>query len=497
MKDKEKLLGLDEPLRFIFSHSALREGWDNPNVFQICALRDMRTERQRRQTIGRGLRLCVNSRGERQRGFDVNTLTVVATESYEQFAEQLQHEIEQDTGIRFGVVAVDQLAAVPVEDDHGQPATLGHDRARALLTHLQVSGYIDGAGKVQDRLRRALKQDVVDVPAEFTAQRAQITEVLRKCAGRLEIRNADERRPVRPRRAVLHSPEFSALWDRIKHKTTYRVRFDNKQLIEECTKALRDAPAIPRTRLQWRKADVTIGAAGVEATEREGAATITLEETDIELPDLITALQDRTQLTRRSICRILSESERLGDFRRNPQRFIEIAASSIDQCKRRALVDGVKYQRLGTEHYYAQEMFEQEEITGYLKNMLTETRKSVYEQVVYDSGTEAAFAEQLERNTAVKVYAKLPGWFEVPTPLGGYNPDWAVLVEQDGAERLYLVVETKGSTSADDLRYAEYAKITCGRAHFDALAVRESRAHYVAASDLDGALAQTSNAVST
>ena len=497
MKEKEKLLSLDEPLRFIFSHSALREGWDNPNVFQICSLRDMRTERQRRQTIGRGLRLCVNRKGDRQRGFDVNTLTVVATESYEEFAEGLQHEIENDTGIRFGIVGAHQFAAMTVRGDDGQQAPLGHDRAQALLAHLRASGYIDTGGRVQDRLRRALKQDLVDVPAEFTAQRDQISEVLRKCAGRLEVRNADERRSVRPRQAVLHSPEFKALWDRIKHKTTYRVRFDSEALIDQCTKALRDAPTIPRTRLQWRKADVAIGAAGVEATEREGSATITLRETDIELPDLITTLQDRTDLTRRSICRILAGSKRLSDFTHNPQRFIEIAARAIGECKRRALVDGVKYLRLGADHYYAQELFEQEEITGYLKNMLQETRKSVYEHVVYDSGTEATFAAQLERNIAVKVYAKLPGWFQVPTPLGGYNPDWAVLVEQDGAERLYLVVETKGSTSQEDLRYSEFAKITCGRAHFDALAVRESRARYVVASDLDGALAEPGNTPST
>ncbi len=496
MKDKEKLLSPEEPLMFIFSHSALREGWDNPNVFQICSLRDMRSERQRRQTIGRGLRLCVNSSGERQRGFDVNTLTVVATESYEEFAERLQHEIENDTGIRFGIVEAHQFAAMTSLDDSGQQAALGHDWAQILLTHLRASGYIDTEGRVQDRLKQALQQDLVDIPDEFAAQRDQITEMLRKYAGRLEIRNADERRPVRPRQAVLHSPGFKALWDRIKHKTTYRVRFDNENLIRQCTKALRDAPTIPRTRLQWRKADVAIGAAGVEATEREGAATDTLRETDIELPDLITTLQDRTQLTRRSICRILAGSRRLSDFRHNPQRFIEIAARAIGECKRRALVDGVKYQPLGKDHYYAQELFEKEELTGYLKNMLQETRKSVYEHVIYDSGTEAAFAEQLERNIAVKVYAKLPGWFQVPTPLGGYNPDWAVLVDQDGAERLYLVVETKGSTSQDDLRYSEYAKNACGRAHFDALAVRESRARYVVASDLDGALAQTSGAAS-
>lgn len=221
----------------------------------------------------------------------------------------------------------------------------------------------------------------------------------------------------------------------------------------------------------------------MEAIERIGAQTIVLEEVDIELPDLLTDLQDRTQLTRRTIHRILTGSLRLDDFKRNPQQFIELAAEAINRCKRLAVVDGIKYQRLGGEHYYAQELFEQEELTGYLKNML-DAAKSVYEQVVYHAGTEATFADALEKNTAIKVYAKLPGWFTVPTPLGSYNPDWAVLVEKDGAERLYFVVETKSSLFTDDLRDNESAKIECGKAHFNALAVGESPAQYLVARTL-------------
>src|SRR5690606_5226971 len=282
---------------------------------------------------------------------------------------------------------------------------------------------------------------------------------------------------VRPRPVVLHSPEFKALWDRIRDKTTYRVEFHNEKLVEACTKALRDAPAIPKTRLQWRKADIAIGKGGVEATERDGAQTVVLEETDIELPDLLTQL------------RVLTGSGRLDDFKRNPQAFIELAAEAINRCKRLAILDGIKYKRLGDEHYYAQELFEQEELTGYIRNMLTETRKSVFESVVYDSGTEAAFADGLEKNEAVKVYAKLPGWFKVPTPLGSYNPDWAVLVEKDGAERLYLVVETKSSLFTDDLGDKESAKIECGKAHFKALEVRETPARYVVARTVDDIIA--------
>lgn len=227
--------------------------------------------------------------------------------------------------------------------------------------------------------------------------------------------------------------------------------------------------------------DIAIGKAGVAATEKAGAATVVLDEADIELPDLLTDLQDRTQLTRRTIVRVLTGSGRLDDFKRNPQQFIELAAETINRCKRLALVDGIKYQKLGDQHVYAQELFEKEELTGYLKNMLLDTQKSIYEHVVYDSTTERDFADGLEKNEAIKLYAKLPGWFKVPTPLGTYNPDWAVLVEEDGTQRLYFVVETKSSLFTDDLRDKESAKIECGKAHFTALGVGENPARYVVA----------------
>ena len=488
MKDKEKLLSLDTPLKFIFSHSALREGWDNPNVFQICVLRDVHSERERRQTIGRGLRLCVDRQGERVRGFDVNTLTVVARESYEEFAEHLQQEIARDTGIRFGVVERHQFAAIPVVGDDGKTTDLGFAASQELWQHLHGTDYIDAQGRIQDSLRQALKDDSFAPPERFAALQVEIADVLRKLAGRLDIKNADDRRRVRPRQAVLRSAEFNALWDRVKHKTTYRVQFDNDKLLVECAQALQDAPAIPRTRLQWRKADIAIGQAGVEATERAGSATVVLEEGYIPLPDVLTELQDRTRLTRRGVQRILTDSLRLDDFKRNPQAFIELATQAINRCKRQALVDGIKYQRLGDERYYAQELFETEELTGYLRNMLDAT-KSVYEQVVYESDIEARFADQLEKNGAVKLYAKLPGWFEVPTPLGAYRPDWAVLVDTEAGTRLYLVVETKGSLYADHLRLTEDAKIKCGRAHFAALEVRDPPAHYEVATSVEGLLA--------
>lgn len=497
MKHKERLLSFETPLKFIFSHSALKEGWDNPNVFQICSLRDIQSERERRQTIGRGLRLCVNQAGERVRGFEVNTLTVIAMESYESFAENLQKEIEQETGIRFGIVEPHQFAAVSVLGPDGASTPLGFEQSKVLWEYLKDAGHLDHKGKVQDSLKVALVDGTLALPAEFDAQRGQIAEVLRRVSGRLEIKNADDRRQIPLRKdsggkAIYLSDEFKALWDRIKHQTTYRVQFDNAKLVTDCIEALQRAEPIKKARLQWRKANVSIGKAGVEATEKAGASTVVLvlDESDVELPDILTDMQDRTQLTRRSITAILIGSGRLDDFKRNPQQFIEIASETINRCKRMALVDGIKYQRLGDTQFYAQELFQQDELTGYLKNMLSGATKSIYESVVCDSETERSFADQLEKNDAIKLYAKLPGWFKVPTPLGSYNPDWAILVELDGEQRLYFAVETKSSLFTDDLRDKESAKIACGREHFRALAVGESPARYIVARNVDDVLAE-------
>ncbi|HAU0911802.1 TPA: DEAD/DEAH box helicase [Legionella pneumophila] len=500
MKEKEKLLSFDTKLKFIFSHSALKEGWDNPNVFQICTLRDMGSERERRQTLGRGLRLCVDQSGMRLRGNEINTLTVIATENYEKFADNLQKEIEQDTGIRFGIVEEHQFADIKVVSEAGEPQALGFAQSKKVWQFLKDENYVDANGKVQDTLRARLKNGTFELSDEIKQEliekhgeaqteivTSDIQGLLRKLAGKLDIKNADDRKVIRTREAVLESDEFKALWNRIKYKTTYRVEFDNRKLIHDCAEAIRSLPPITKTRAQFRKADIAIGKGGVTADETSASGFTTIHENDIELPDIITDLQDKTQLTRKSIVQILRDSRRLQDFSRNPQQFIDYCAESINRTKRLALVDGIRYTQIGEEHYYAQELFQQEELKGYLKNTL-ETKKSVYTHVVYDSaGIEKTFAEELEKNDKVKVYAKLPTWFKIPTPLGTYNPDWAVVVEDDDEEKIYFVVETKGSTWWDDLRHLEGAKIKCGEKHFEEIAKEnENPAHYVKATDVVG-----------
>ena len=437
MQDKEKLLSFESPLKFIFSHSALREGWDNPNVFQICTLRDIHSNLERRQTIGRGLRLCVNQEGKRLHGFEVNTLTVIATESYQAFAENLQKEIEKNTGVRFGIVEKHAFATVIITDEEGKAKPLGSDQSEVLWKHLVTEGHIDSKGKIKNSLRQSLIEGSLTVPESFKGELEQIANILRKNAGRLDIKNADERRRVRTNQKILQSKEFSELWNRIKYKTSYRVKFDSEILIKSCSKDLEEAPAIPKAQIQWRKADVSIGKAGVDTTEkRNEAETKRLTQSDIELPDILTELEKRTQLTRRTIYRILLYSNRLEDFKTNPQKFIELVTEVINRCKELTIVDGIKYQRLGDEHYYKQEFFSRNELNGYLKNLI-DVDKSVYKHVVWDSKVESDFVKQLENESAIKVYTKLPSWFTVFTPLGNYNPDWAVLVEQENVERLY------------------------------------------------------------
>ena len=485
MKDKEKLLSFDTKLKFIFSHSALKEGWDNPNVFQICSLREIGTERERRQTIGRGLRLCVNQEGLRLRGNDINTLTVVATEGYEEFAENLQKEIEADTGIRFGIVEKHQFAVIQTQDSNGNPAPLGVDISEKIWAFLNEQELVDKKGKIQDSLKEALKSGTFDLPEEFQAHKDDVTAILKKLAGKLDIKNADERKTIKLNKEKFLGDDFKQLWDRIKYKTTYRVNFNNEKLISDAAKAIGDCPPITKTRARFRKAGLEIGKGGVYVEKGKESLFTTINENDIELPDILTDLQDKTQLTRGSIVKILQECRRLQDFARNPQQFIEMATEAINRTKRLTLVDGIKYHKIGEQEYFAQELFEQEELKGYLQNTVSAI-KSVYEQIIYNSaGVEKNFAEDLDANEAVKVYAKLPSWFQVPTPLGSYNPDWAVLIEDNGQERLYFVVETKGSNWWDDLRSNEGAKIRCGEKHFEEIATDKNPARYIRATSVD------------
>ena len=468
MKEKEKLLGFDSKLKFIFSHSALKEGWDNPNVFQICTLNETNSVIKKRQEIGRGLRIAVNQDGERVHGFEVNTLTVMANESYEKFAEQLQKEIEQEEGIKFGVVEEHIFANIVVPIDDYTNEYLGVDASKTLWNHLKTVGYIDAKGKVQDSLKTALKSGQLDLPEEFKLHIPQIATVLKKVSGNLNIKNRDDKKKVTLNKAIYLSEEFKQLWDRIKYRTTFRVDFDVDALIVKCAKEIKTNLQVGKARFIYRKAKAEIDRGGVHANLVQETASV-YEARSFELPDLISYLQNETNLTRRTIVKIINDSGRLESFKNNPQKFIEQVSAIIQHQMRLFVVDGIKYHKIGDDHYYAQELFSDNELFGYLKKNMVESQKSVFDHVVYDSDVELEFATAFERSDDIKLYAKLPGWFKIDTPLGTYNPDWAVLIEVDGKEKLYFVVETKSTSYSDERRPKENAKIKCGKRHFEAL----------------------------
>ncbi|MUK76597.1 DEAD/DEAH box helicase [Aliivibrio fischeri] len=475
MKDKEKLLSMDEKLRFIFSHSALKEGWDNPNVFQICTLNETNSVMKKRQEIGRGLRLAVDQSGERvPYGFEVNTLTVMANESYDQFVAALQKEIEEEEGIKFGAVEKHQFANIVISDEHDTKEFLGAKKSEDIYQHLADKGYIDKKGKILDSLKTALVDNTVSLPESVQEHSDAILATLTKVAKGLSIKKHEEKKTATLRedngKQIVLGDDFKALWDRIKYKTTYRVNFSVGELVHKCIKEIRASVAVASAKFEYKKVKVAITEAELETFDEESKIQY-YRNRNFQLPDVVTYLESNTNLTRKTVVDILlGLGDKLEAFKNNPQRFIELASEVIRKQMRLAIVDGISYHRIGDEDYYAQELFQEEELTGYLKNMV-EANKSVYDYIICDSDTEFEFAEKLEESTDVKLYAKLPAWFKIDTPLGSYNPDWAVLIDkEDGmSDQLYFVVETKSSIFSDDLRASEQAKIDCGIEHFKAL----------------------------
>lgn len=481
MKDKEKLLSFDSKLKFIFSHSALREGWDNPNVFQICTLNETSSVMKKRQEIGRGLRLAVNQDGEREYGFETNTLTVVANESYEEFVFKLQKEIEEDSGIKFGLVETHVFSNIKMKDADGKEVFVGAENSQKIWNFLKENEYINDKGKAQDKLKLDLKNDKLVVPEEFKEQKAQIESVLKKITKGLSVKNADARTRVELNKRAEIQEDFKLLWNKIKYKTRYRLNFDPQELITRCATEIKNTLVVPKTFAEVVKVKVDVGRGGVEATDKREQKYV-MDDKSFVLPDIVSYLQNETNLTRKTIVDILIKSERLEDFKKNPQRFIDEVQKIIKNQMRHFIVNGIKYHKLGDDHYYAQELFDVKELTGYLEKNLVKSERSIYNYVIYDSDIEKKFAEQFERNDEVKVYAKLPGWFKIDTPLGGYNPDWAVLIEKNEESKLYFVVESKGTNVLDELRPSEKAKILCGEKHFEAIG---TDAEFMVAKDYD------------
>ena len=476
MKDKERLLSMDNPLRFIFSHSALREGWDNPNVFQICTLKESKgTYISRRQEIGRGLRLCVNQEGERVEDYGVNRLTVMANESYAEFVSGLQTEIERDTNIKFGIVEKHSFANVKRADNKnfGENIYMGYDKSENLFKYLVKEEYITDKGSITDKLKVALDptndEEKLKLDEEFVDFYIGIYEELNKRVKTYEIKDASKKKKVELNKAVLESEEFINLWNRINEKTIYRLDFDTDELIRKCIEDIMIMPKVsaPRVYLTKDIIDTIDRRSGIEGrTIREDQDNL---EYKIELPDIITDLQNKTNLTRKTIIKILVDSKRLDDFKRNPQKYIEEVTKIIRSNLRIMAVDGITYHKFRGGEYYSIDNFDNSELITYLNDKVVESKKSPYNYAICDSDVEMRFAKKFEEREDVKVYVKLPNWFKIETPIGSYNPDWAVVISQNDEDRLYFVVETKGNSNIDMLRAEEKAKIKCARKHFEAL----------------------------
>lgn len=312
-----------------------------------------------------------------------------------------------------------------------------------------------------------MEEGSIDIPEDYESIRKEIIEVIEKPTKNLPIKVATDRRKIKVRKQVLNNPIFEQFWNSIKCMTTYSVDYDSEELIKNCVNAFNEKLKVKAPKLIYLKSGLTIDASGVHAQENGETDVIEFDEEDIALPDIVTFLQNQTDLTRNTIVRILTESNTLDQFKKNPQEYMEKCARLVNNEMKNLIKDGIKYTKTG--EYYDQELFANEELFGYLDKNMVEANKSVYNYVVYDSKQERKFVESLENNSKVKYYTKLPDWFKIKTPIGNYNPDWAILMESEDETKMYFVIETKGSTDESSLRDKEDYKIKCGRKHFEAL----------------------------
>ena len=545
MKDKEWLVSFDCPLRFIFSHSALKEGWDNPNVFQVCTLIDQKSTFTCRQKIGRGLRLCVNQDGERIEDKNINILHVMANESFAEFAETLQKEIEDETGIKFGTLQISLFSGVKYtetktiertitaaeeqkviqiinknaecKNDEGKSAAeiitetfekepeivniafseigeeknisavcivnselvctetvtvekeVSHDDAQELMQHFEKKGYVSKSGKIKDTMKNALRNGTLDLPKKFEAARERLESVVKKADNKPPIWDDSKNVTVHLKKQAMLSPEFMELWSKIKQKTAYRVQIDTEKLVENCVKELKAMPEIPKARLVSQTAQINIQNPGVTYTERE-FKTADIDDTYSSLPYILGIISEETLIKRATVARIINESGRAKDFLNNPQAFTEKCLEIIRHNRHALAIDGIKYVKLDGQEYYAQEIFDSAELVANLDKNAVAVNRSIYDHIIYDSSTiEKPFAKALDDDPDVKMFFKIPDRFKIETPIGTYNPDWAVYLERDGEKKLFFILETKGTTELFGLRTPEQLKIHCGTEHFKAL----------------------------
>lgn len=462
MKGKEKLLDQSNPVRFIFSHSALKEGWDNPNVFQICMMRESSSENDRRQTIGRGLRLPVRQDGTRVFDEQINQLTVIANESYRDFASNLQKEYKK-AGIQIGYVRRGEFARITLHDEPDK--TLGHAASGEIWAHLQRRGYIDDDGKVLANFTPQNTGFNLDLPGELQQYHSEVVDIIESCKIDKFVKDARNKQKIRLNKEVMYSPELETLWKKISRKTTYRVSFDNGQVTMASIETIKRAPEIKALRVEVVKNKVKLLRGGIHNAGIVGESATNLAGT-FELPDIISELQDETGLTRRTIVDILQGSNRLHEFLKNPYDYIQLVKNSIKSVLASVVIDGIQYEKIAEEVYELREFQRdsEEEVERFIDRLyeVKNTQKTITDKLALDSSTESEFANYLDNREDIKLFLKLPARFVIPTPVGPYNPDWAIVKEVDGNEKVYMVRETKNGGE----RESELQKIHCATEHF-------------------------------
>lgn len=493
MKNKELLLDRDpkkSPVRFIFSHSALREGWDNPNVFQICTLKQSSSDVRKRQEVGRGLRLCVNQDGERMDtnvlGNDVhnvNVLTVIASESYDSFAKGLQAEIAEAVADRPKSITPELFIGKAIKDIHDNEQIIDDKLGRAIHFDLIVKGYIDKTGALTDKYYDDKANDLIQVADEVSDSKDAVIGIIDSIydAKSMQFENARSNNvELQLDEDKVSMPEFKALWNKINSKSVYVVDFDTDELVRNAISALDSKLRVSKIfykvesgtmkQIKSKEALETSGSFVKEAASTYGSKNAVNSNVKY---DLVGKLVDETGLTRKAIIQILQgiESAVFNQFKDNPEEFIIKAASLINDEKATAIIEHITYDVL--DEKYNTNVFTDPTIKGRLGANAMKVNKHLYDHIIYDSTNEKNFVSELDINSDVAVYVKLPDGFYISTPVGRYNPDWAIAFYEGTVKHIYFVAETKGSMNSMQLRLIEESKLHCAREHFKAISKRD------------------------
>jgi type III restriction enzyme len=476
---KERLLSFDEPVRFIFSHSALREGWDNPNVFVMGMLKKSDNTVSRRQEIGRGLRLSVDQRGERMDNpvtvHEINELTVVTDESYTDFVAALQKEISASLSARPRKASTEYFKGKFVDTESGK-VEITEQMANALLRHLIKNDYIDDDFTVTEDYKAAREAGTLVVPTSDILK--SVADAIWPLVDALYLdvpRPTDGRKPKRipVNEDKLHDPEFEELWRRINHKAVYQVAFDSAELVQKCVTSLDANLRVDEMQyfvLRGQQRDtmdtdvLEKGTAFIAGSQETKRSTVSAAS---RVPyDLLGQIGEQTKLTRRTVGDILKSVRQstFAQYRRNPEHFIAQCVALINEQKALLLVENLTYELL-PDRIKVDILLEAQTKQDFTKASKKLSR-SVYEYVVSDSELERKFAEQLDITSEVAAFIKLPGSFVIPTPMGDYNPDWAIAFKEGMVKHVYFVAETKGSLQETQLRPIELAKIKCAEKFF-------------------------------